>query len=152
MMCVVFAVVTKLLFKTTDPMRARGTLIVPPMVPEPVTVPLIAGLVKVLFVSVCVPEDPDCESGPASTWNIPQFIQVDLTAKRLSTTKSSGQNRSTPIENLQKKEGAVYLQGVENGRAFSIRIDEASGEMSAAVARDGVVVAVFGMCTPGSGH
>ena len=103
-------------------------------------------------VSVCVPEDPDCESGPASTWNIPQFIQVDLTAKRLSTTKSSGQNRSTPIENLQKKEGAVYLQGVENGRAFSIRIDESSGEMSAAVARDGVVVAVFGMCTPGSGH
>jgi hypothetical protein len=100
-------------------------------------------------VSVCTPEDHDCEGGPASTWNIPQFIQVDLTAKRLSTTKSSGQNRSTPIENLLKRDGSVYLQGVENGRAFSIRIDEATGEMSAAVARDGVVVAVFGMCTPG---
>jgi len=102
-------------------------------------------------VSVCVPEDPDCESGPASTWHIPQFIQVDLTAKRLSTTKTSGENRSTPIENLQKREGSIYLQGIENGRAFSIRIDEASGELSAAVARDGVVVAVFGVCTPSAG-
>jgi hypothetical protein len=103
-------------------------------------------------VSVCTPDEQDCESGPASTWNVPQFIQVDLTAKRLSTTKSSGQNRSTPVESLQKREGSVFLQGIENGRAFSIRIDEASGELSAAVARDGVVVAVFGMCTPGGGR
>src|SRR5262245_20202359 len=99
-------------------------------------------------VSVCNPEY-DCSSGPASTWNVPQFIQVDLDAKRLSTTKTSGQNRSTPIENLQKREGHIYLQGIENGRAFSIRIEESSGELSAAVARDGVVVAVFGVCTPG---
>lgn len=101
-------------------------------------------------VSVCTPDD-GCVTGPASTWDVPEFIQVDLNAKRLSTTKASGTNRSTPIESLQRKDGSVFLQGLENGRAFSIRIEEQSGEMSAAVSRDGLVVAVFGSCTPTGG-
>lgn len=97
--------------------------------------------------NVCTPEG-DCISGTPASWNIPQFILVDLDAKRLATTKASGRSRSTPIATLQRKDGFVFLQGIEMGRAFSIQIDEETGDMSAAVAREGVVVAVFGACTP----
>jgi hypothetical protein len=80
--------------------------------------------------------------------NIPQFIEVDLTAKRLSTTQASGENRATVADTLRREKGKIVLQGYENGRAFSLFIDEASGMLSAAVAAEGQAVAAFGACTP----
>jgi hypothetical protein len=90
----------------------------------------------------------DCEMGSPWDYNVPQFIEIDFTQKTLSTTKASGQSRSSPFKNLQREDGAIFLQGVEKGRAFSFVIEEASGDLSAAVARKGLTVSVFGACTP----
>ncbi len=83
-------------------------------------------------------------------WNlkIPQFIEVDLSARKLSTTKASGENRSTKIDQLRREDGMIVLQGFERGRAFSFVINEETGVLSAAVAAQGKAVAVFGACTP----
>lgn len=94
--------------------------------------------------------DGDCEIGAPWNWNVPQFIEVDLEAKTLSTTEASGENRVTPIKHLSREDGSIFLQGVERGRAFSFVIDEASGFASVAVARNGITVSVFGACTPNS--
>ena len=102
------------------------------------------------YASACF-DDGDCESGPATSLNVPAFILVDLANSQLSTTKASGENRVTPIKNLQRSEGQIIIQGVEMGRAFSILIDEASGVLSAAVARGSLGVVVFGNCTPATG-
>lgn len=93
-------------------------------------------------------DDGDCVADLPWNLNIPQFIQVNLKDKMLSTTKASGENRSTPITNLSREEGLIFLQGVQNGRAFSFVINEQSGMLSVAVAREGKVVSVFGACTP----
>jgi len=90
----------------------------------------------------------DCVSAPPWQLNIPQFIEVDLAAKTLATTEASGENRSTPIKNLEREDGYIYLQGVERQRAYSFVISEGDGFASVAVARDGLVVAVFAVCTP----
>jgi hypothetical protein len=45
----------------------------------------------------------------------------------------------------------LFLQGIEKGRAFSFEIEEETGYLSVAVAREGLVVAVFGVCTPTAG-
>jgi hypothetical protein len=90
----------------------------------------------------------ECTSQPPWNLNIPQFIIIDLDKKTLSTTEASGENRSTPIKNLEREGGLIFLQGVENGRAFSFVIAEEDGLASIAVARDGLSVAVFGACTP----
>ncbi len=92
--------------------------------------------------------DGDCETGPPWNWDVPQFIEVDLAQKRLSTTKASGQNRATTIAHLRREDGELVLQGYENGRAFSIVIDEKSGYMTAAVAVHDLAATVFGACTP----
>jgi hypothetical protein len=70
----------------------------------------------------------ECTSEPPWNLNIPSFVQVDLGSKTLSTTEASGERRS--------------------GRAFSFVIAEEDGMASVAVARDGLSVAVFGVCTP----
>ena len=93
-------------------------------------------------------DDGECVTAMPWTWNIPQFIQVDLTGKTLATTKASGENRSTPITTMKRDGGWIFAQGVEGGRAFSFAIEESTGLMSVAVARRGLTVSVFGACTP----
>jgi hypothetical protein len=93
------------------------------------------------------------ECGIDLPWNlnIPQFIQVDLDAKRLSTTQASGQNRATAIAHLSRADGFIVLQGFEMGRAFSFVIAEQTGRATVTVATGGRAVVVFGACTPLSG-
>jgi hypothetical protein len=45
-----------------------------------------------------------------SSWNlnIPQFVVVNLEKKTLSTTKASGENRSTPIRSVQRKRARSF--------------------------------------------
>jgi len=93
----------------------------------------------------------DCFVGEPDDWNIPRFVEVDLQGKRLRTTKASGQDRSTAIKHMERIEGTIFLQGIENGRAFSLVIVEETGELSAAVVRPGIGVSAFGACTPWPG-
>ena len=99
-------------------------------------------------------DDGDCTQDLPWNLNVPQFIQVDLKAKRLSTTKASGENRTTPIEFLKRENGLIVMQGFERGRAFSFVIGEQSGMASVAVAAEGRAVVVFGACTtmPSAAH
>ena len=92
--------------------------------------------------------DGECENGSPSKFNVPQFIVVDLENETLSTTEASGENRRTPIRHLTREDGMIVLQGFEMERAFSFNIDEATGMMTAAVARPGLFVGAFGACTP----
>lgn len=98
-------------------------------------------------VNVCN-DDGECSTDQPWNLNIPQFIEVSLKDKKLSTTKASGENRSTPIKNLERADGLIVVQGFENGRAFSFLITEKTGMLVASVAREGKAVAVFGACTP----
>jgi hypothetical protein len=111
----------------------------------------LAGADKVLCTAVQATRcsvDDECWSGAPWNWNIPQFIEVDLKKKQLATTAASGENRVTPIKNLERTEGVLYLQGVEGGRAFSFVIDEVTGSLSVAVATQAGTTMVLGACTP----
>jgi len=96
--------------------------------------------------------DGECTSGSAWDLNIPQFIEVDLAKKTLSTTKASGENRTTPIKNIERENGLIILQGAEAGRAFSWVITEETGLATISVAIDGRGVVIFGACTPTRGR
>ena len=53
---------------------------------------------------------------------------------------------ATAIKNQQQLDGMLILQGAENGRGWSMAIDEKSGEMTLTVAGDQVGFVVFGAC------
>jgi hypothetical protein len=104
---------------------------------------------------LCVPgpvfhcvSDGGCKSELPEDENIPEFIEVDLKRKTLAVTRASGENRSTPIQSQARAEGYVYLQGVENGRTFSMVISENTGDLTFVVATDGETASMFGECTP----
>ena len=98
-------------------------------------------------VTVCF-DDGTCENATPWELNVPQFIDVDLKKKSLSTTQASGENRMTTVDNMRRAEGRVYLQGIDGGRAYTFVIDEETGFLTVIVARDDLTVSVFGACTP----
>jgi len=89
------------------------------------------------------------ECFPVAPWElgIPDFVVIDTNEKSVSTTKASGENRSSPFSSVDRSDGIIHLQGREGHRVFSFVIEEASGHMTAAVVRDGFSVTVFGVCT-----
>jgi len=92
--------------------------------------------------------DGECTTGQPWNWNIPQFIEIDLEKKQLSTTAASSENRVTPVTNLVREDGVIYVQGVEGGRAFSFVIVEETGALVVAVATEAGTTTVLGACTP----
>lgn len=98
-------------------------------------------------VTACT-EDSECFAGTPFDLNMPQFLEFDLVAKRVSTTKASAENRATDIKHLSRQDGKIVLQGMDRGKVFSIVIDESTGFLTAAVAMDGFTASVFGACTP----
>jgi hypothetical protein len=103
-------------------------------------------LCAVSRVMLCV-ENGECYEVQPWEADIPQFVHVDTQKMMISTTRASQDPRSTPITTYEREGGKIYLQGMQMGRAFSFVIDEATGLVTSAVARDGIAVSIFGACT-----
>ncbi len=64
----------------------------------------------------------------------------------ISAVKEGG--RQTAIKNIERINGKTILQGVQEGRGWTMIISEETGKMSASVSGDGFGFIVFGACTP----
>lgn len=95
---------------------------------------------------ICL-ETGQCYAATPQELAVPDFILIDTRKQTVSTTRASGAGRSTEFTYLGREGGLISLQGVEGGRAFSFVIDELTGRLTAAIARDGLTVTVFGACT-----
>lgn len=108
-------------------------------------------LCTVLETHVCV-DTSGCAKALAEDLNIPRFIRLDTKTGKLSTTPASGENRETKAESVRRENGQIVLQGVEQGRLFSLLIQESTGLSTFASASDGSSLTVFGACTPASSN
>ena len=115
-----------------------------------VTAEDVTGVTRMVCASgqaqICL-ETGECYAAAPFELAVPDFVIIDTKKGFISTTKASGLNRSTEFTKSERKDGLIYLQGVEGGRAFSFVIHETTGRMTAAIARDGLSVTVFGACT-----
>jgi hypothetical protein len=101
----------------------------------------------------CVPTDAsecsgagECERVTVEEINIPSWIYVDFKKKKLSGTDSDGEAETTAIENVRVGDGQTILQGAESGRAWSMVIDQMTGDMTVAIAGDETGFVLFGVC------
>ncbi len=104
-------------------------------------------------VTECVVGD-GCGTVSPESVSLPDFVEVDPRAKRLSATRESGSERQTKIERAEQLDGRLILQGaddgvegVRDGLAWSMAIDEESGKMVVSASGDGFALVVFGACT-----
>ena len=101
----------------------------------------------------CVPTDAseclgagECARVMVEEINIPRWISVDFKKKKLSGTDSDGEDESTAIENVRVNDGQTILQGAEGGRAWSMVIDQTTGDLTVAIAGDETGFVLFGVC------
>ena len=104
---------------------------------------------------LCVPTDAiQCEGAgncfrvAVEEVNLPRFVNVEFKQKRLRGTLLGGEEQTTAIQNvLTPVDGRTILQGAENGRGWSMTIDQTTGDMSVAIAGDDIGFILFGVCT-----
>ena len=93
-------------------------------------------------------EDGACFNENPAAFDVPDFVEVDLQKKRISTTKASGMDRSSDVATFLRNGGRIVLQGVQGDRAYSLIIVEDTGILTASIAFDGFSLGIFGACTP----
>jgi hypothetical protein len=87
-----------------------------------------------------------CQWGTAQSINLPQFLKIDFKEKKISGTRESGEVLTTEIENMERSDGKLVLQGTQNNKGWSMLINEATGKMTITVTDDQVGFMVFGAC------
>ena len=90
--------------------------------------------------------DIECQRGTAQSINLPQFLKIDFKDKKISGTRESGEVLSTKIENMERSDGKLVLQGTQNNKGWSMLINEATGKMTITASDDQVGFVVFGAC------
>jgi hypothetical protein len=127
------------------------TLVVALAAAGPAAAESVSGIDRMLCaaqqVTLCAPF-AECEAAAPLDWEVPTFVVVDLATKMLSTTGAAGRPRLSPVRYLERIEGELFLQGVENKRAFSVIVVEETGEMTAVISTADLNLLINGVCTP----
>ncbi len=99
--------------------------------------------------------DGNCDEVLAEDVGIPQFLRINF-EKKIITAPQWGENHvPSKIENLERIDGKLILQGAEDGlqdvkdgAGWSIAISEETGKMVLTESADRMGFVIFGACTP----
>ena len=73
----------------------------------------------------------NCSRGLASTFDLPQFLDVDFKKKLIHTTYDDGETTAdSPIRYQEVNGSQLVLQGVENGHGWTMAVHKDTGRMS----------------------
>ena len=99
-----------------------------------------------LDVVACV-DGEACVQGRASTFDLPEFVILDTQKKVIRAAYESGHKGTSPIKTIERSGEHLILQGIEKSRGWNIAVNTKSGDMSGALAGEGVSFLIFGNCT-----
>ena len=74
---------------------------------------------------------------------MPSFVRINVPQRVLSSIDGA---RTSPITSVQRTNGRVMVQGMQNERVWGAVINEESGRMSATVGEDDGAIVITGAC------
>jgi hypothetical protein len=101
-----------------------------------------------LTATVCTIEAGQCETREPWELDLPDFVRLDLRGRVIKSTAAALEQRETSIARMEREDGLIFLQGSQNGRAFSWVISETTGEGTMMINSQDTGVTVFTVCTP----
>ncbi len=101
----------------------------------------------VVEVYECAPGS-DCVKGTAGNFNFPDFVKIDFKSKQLTGKSKNQRVLTSPVTTIEKQKGNLILQGFQEGRAWNVVIDQATGHMTGTVGADEFAFVIFGACIP----
>ena len=104
------------------------------------SVPMLCALTSIVECT----HGGDCQRTSAQSAEVPSFIRVDIQKKMLSTVDGA---RTSPIANVNRADGQLMFQGMQNGRAWGAVIDEKTGWLGSTVSESDGAIVIAGVCT-----
>jgi hypothetical protein len=104
--------------------------------------PLLCAIIEIYDCGA----EGECEKATPGEVDAPRFFKIDFKQKKISGTLETGQHRTTQIMEMERVDGKLILQGVDQGTGWSAVITEANGRVALSGTGDQVVFAVFGAC------
>ena len=99
--------------------------------------------------------DGNCDEVLAEDVGLPQFLRINFEKKIISAPQWGENQTPSKIENLERIDGKLILQGaedglmdVQDGAGWSIAISEEIGKMVLTESADQMGFVIFGACTP----
>lgn len=101
--------------------------------------PMLCGLSSVVECS----RKGECERSSADEAQVPPFVRVNIPQRILSSVDGA---RTSPITAVQRTNGRLMIQGMQNERVWGVVIDEQTGQMMATVGEHDGAIVVAGAC------
>ena len=97
----------------------------------------------------CDGYDEECHQGHSDIINFPHFFRVDIKNRKLHVMDLERRGETTDVTHIARSEtrGWIILQGVEEGRPWSMLITEKTGRFSLVISEDDAAFNIFGACT-----
>lgn len=99
--------------------------------------------------------DGKCEQAMAASVNLPNFFQIDFSAKELTAITESEKKRTSKIKSMEFLDNKLVLQGAEDGLegvrdglAWSMSISQNTGRLVVSASGENEAFVIFGACTP----
>ncbi len=99
-----------------------------------------------LQIAECEPAN-ECVEGEAENVNLPEMFLVNVRQKTITDATIDGEGRGTQILNIQQVDDRIILQGVENGRGWTVSVSKTTGKTTLTSAGDALGFVAFGICT-----
>ena len=110
-----------------------------PAAPLDGSAPMLCALTSVVECS----RRGDCERSTAEDAAVPPFVRINVQQRLLSSVDGG---RTSPIASVQRANGRLMMQGMQNARVWGAVIDEQTGQMSATVGEDDGAIVISGVC------
>jgi len=94
----------------------------------------------------CPPFEPCERSLPASV-NLPVLLKIDRTAGVILSRRESGEERTSVIGTDTGDDAVHVLQGSEDGKPWSMRVDIETGRFTLTSAQPDAGYLAFGLCS-----
>jgi hypothetical protein len=85
----------------------------------------------------------ECERSSAEDAGVPPFVRINVQQRVLSSVDGA---RTSPIASVQRTNGYLMIQGMQNERVWGAVIEEQTGQMTATVGEHDGAIVMSGMC------
>jgi len=106
------------------------------------SVPLICAITEVLACD----EANGCAERLPEELNLPEFIRMDAQTRPIREVGEGEGLRETQILHHDSVDGSLLMYGGEEGRAWSMVMNQETGDLSGGISGDGFTLVLFGSC------
>ena len=133
-------------------MTTRALLVLLLVALAPISVALAADADGSEPMTCAITEVLECDEASGCTerlpqeLNLPDFFLMDIETMTIREVGEGESLRETQIRHHESVDASLLMYGGEEGRAWSLVMNQESGELSGGISGDGFTLVLFGSC------